>query len=145
MAKFLISKPGDVDVAMNRVISTIARKFEEVNSESARIMQEAGEIILEEAIDLTPKETNALRESGRVFVGTKADNVVTVIVGFGGNVRVTPTANAKDGIVDYAIIVHEDMETSHPVGQAKFLEEGTKRSLDRVKAFIEKEYKRLFT
>lgn len=52
-----------------------------------------------------------LRASGRVLPPRWEGNEVRVDLAYGG------------GPVDYALVVHEDLEAHHPVGQAKYLEQ----------------------
>ncbi len=77
---------------------------------TAALIREANEV-LADAIVLTPVDTSALRQSGKVVV--KRWDLVAVE--FGG------------GSVTYARVVHEDLDAKHPVGQAKYLETATLR------------------
>lgn len=73
--------------------------------------------ILRAAIPLTPIDTGALRRSGAVYPVRAQGTRFSAVVGFGNeNVR-------------YALRQHEDTSLRHPRGgQAKFLEEGTRRA-----------------
>lgn len=69
------------------------------------------EIEMTESKRRTPVDTGALRSTGFVKPPYfSSDHNITVVLGFGG-----PAA-------PYALIVHEDMEAFHKVGQAKYLE-----------------------
>ncbi len=57
-----------------------------------------------------PVDTGALRDSGFVDKPEFDGNKLSVKFGYGG------------GDVDYAIVVHEDLQAIHKVGQAKYLE-----------------------
>jgi len=57
-----------------------------------------------------PVDTGTLRASGMVQPPVRVGNQVVVTAGYGG---------AASG---YAIYVHEDLNATHPVGNAKFLE-----------------------
>lgn len=58
----------------------------------------------------TPVDTGTLRASGTVLPARVMGQTVEVIAGFGG-----PAS-------EYAVFVHENLNASHPVGEAKFLE-----------------------
>lgn len=70
---------------------------------------------------LVPVDTTALRSSGYVKEPVRDINMITVELGYGG-----PAAkiNSKTGesTDSYALYVHENLETFHPVGTAKYLE-----------------------
>lgn len=76
---------------------------------AASLFQE-GEIIMAVAKDRTPVRDGYLKESGHVQLPTISSDEISVVLGFGG-----PTA-------PYAVVVHEDLDAHHTVGQAKFLE-----------------------
>lgn len=78
------------------------------NAEAA-LYQEA-EREMTEAKQRTPVDTGTLRDSGHVQQPERDSDGVSVTMGFGGAAE------------EYAIIVHENLEALHPVGQAKFLE-----------------------
>jgi hypothetical protein len=68
------------------------------------------EIEMAEAKQRTPVDTGALRASGVVSLPEFSGRQISVSLNFGG-----PAA-------PYALVVHEDLEAHHPVGQAKYLE-----------------------
>jgi hypothetical protein len=68
----------------------------------------------------------ALRDSGTVTM-TESANRTQAAITFGGISEMYPGVD-----VDYAVIVHEDLEAHHEVGQAKFLES----TLDESAPFI---------
>ena len=72
-----------------------------------RTMQE----VFEESQQLVPTDTGALKESGKIeqYV-PEAGSKPAVAITYGND------------LVDYALIVHEDLQAHHNVGQAKFLE-----------------------
>lgn len=75
----------------------------------AALYQEAL-IETKESARRTPVDTGALRASHETAPPVYAGSNITVTITVGG-----PTA-------PYALIVHEDLNAHHPVGQAKFLE-----------------------
>lgn len=93
---------------MNRRILNILRATAEETEQAA--VRVAEKKILAPAIEYCPIDTGALRESGKVGQPERVGYEVHVPVTFGGD------------SVDYAAVVHEDLEVHHPVGQAKFLE-----------------------
>lgn len=75
----------------------------------AALYQEA-EVEMTESKRRVPVDTGTLRASGHVQQSEMAADGVSVTMGYGGPA------------VDYALIVHEDLEAHHAVGEAKFLE-----------------------
>lgn len=78
---------------------------------AAGVLRQEAELLMTQAKGLTPVDTGALRASGHVQPPEETATGVAVTLGFGGPV------------VEYAVYVHEDLAASHPVGQAKFLEQ----------------------
>ncbi len=92
----------------------VARNLERVlvhlsNQAGAALMQVAEEE-MGESKQRTPVDTGALRDSGFVEPPVFDPTGVSVRLGFGGPA------------IDYAVAVHENLESHHDVGQAKFLE-----------------------
>ncbi len=75
-----------------------------------RALREEAEIEMTEAKRRTPVDTGALRASGHVEEPQVNGADVSVMLGFGG------------AAAPYALVVHDNIEAFHPVGQAKFLE-----------------------
>ena len=77
-----------------------------------------GAAIFEESQDEVPVDTNALRTSGQLLFPKVERNNVVVEISYGG------------AAVDYAMIVHEDLETQRRNGKkAKYLEDPARRRL----------------
>lgn len=76
----------------------------------AALYQEAELIMGRAKREFVPVDTGALRASGHVQRPEDTSNGYRVVMGFGG-----PSA-------PYALKVHEDLETPHRVGSAKYLE-----------------------
>lgn len=95
-------------------VARLKQSFEALSEDALEAAKEAGDLILQTALPLTPMDTGALRDSGRVTVEGTAKNI-TVKVTFG-----------DDAEVPYAAIVHEDMERPQnyttPGTGAKYLE-----------------------
>lgn len=85
---------------------------------AAALSQEA-EAIMTEAKERTPVETGALRASGHVVPPVLEGGEATIVLAFGGDGAVNEHGVPVDS---YAVVVHEDLEAHHPVGEAKFLE-----------------------
>jgi len=106
-----------------------------VNRDMRRIMQLSSEIILERTLPWVPFEFGGLRQSGRAFAG-RTDRGWAAFVTFGGDTApVDPTPNAPQGIVDYAIFVHEL--------QVPFLEIGGREAESEVDALVIGELRKL--
>lgn len=89
---------------VNRALQLLAERGERAAGQALR---EEAEIEMTEAKRRTPVDTGTLRSSGKV-TGPDAD--LAVKLEFGGAAE------------EYAIEVHENLETFHKTGQAKFLE-----------------------
>ena len=97
-----------------------------VPSLAAGLYQEA-EGTMTVAKTLTPMATGNLRASGHVAPPAIEGSVVTVAMGFGGPAGTGNQGATNTEDVGYAVYVHENMESHHPVGQAKFLETAAKQ------------------
>ena len=75
---------------------------------AAAVYQEAS-IEMTESKQRVPVDTGTLRASGRVSEPEVTADRVKVLLSFGGAAE------------EYALIVHEDLEAFHVVGQAKYL------------------------
>ncbi len=97
-------------LGMNEVIGRLQRIHDGLPDEMANALREEAKIELREAIRRTPRDTGALRKSGKISEVKKSERTCSINISFGGEQA------------PYAIYVHEDLEAYHPVGQAKFLE-----------------------
>ena len=96
---------------LTRLRATIERKVGRlVKDPAGRALRSVGEVWMTEAKKRTPVDTGVLRSSGHVRGPEKVGTSWQVTLVFGG-----PAAS-------YAAIVHENLSTRHPVGQAKYLE-----------------------
>lgn len=84
--------------------------------EVARALYAEAEIEMTEAKRRTPVDTGALRASGTVQPPNAQGARIAVTMGFGG------------AAAPYAVVVHENLEAFHRVGQAKFLESTLRES-----------------
>jgi hypothetical protein len=95
----------------------ISVRMKRMRGESTDNLERFAEYILEQAKNLCPIKSGALRNSGQVQRDANPNwyaeghyHQRAVHITFG------------DDTVDYAIPVHERLDVRHPVGQAKFLE-----------------------
>jgi len=96
---------------LGAVLQSLGTLHKEIQGAHAAELYQSAEIVMTAAKELTPVDTGALRASGHVQEPKIEGGTVSVELGFGG-----PS-------VDYAEIVHEDLNANHAVGQAKFLEQ----------------------
>lgn len=76
-------------------------------------MHDEAKIEMTESQRRVPVLTGDLKASGKVSEPKQEGRNVFVALSYGG-----PDSPAQD----YAVVVHEDLEAFHPVGQAKYLE-----------------------
>lgn len=100
--------------AMQATLKRAASRFPD---EVAQAMVAEAKIELQEAKRRTPVDTGALQASGEISSVQRNGRSIEVDITFGNS------------DVDYAVIVHEDLEANHPNGgQAKYLESVLKES-----------------
>lgn len=85
-----------------------------VHAAAEAALDAAAQLIFDESQRLVPVDTGALKASGQV---TRDGLTATIAYGQQDN-----AGRGSRDTADYAPIVHERMDTHHPVGQAKFLE-----------------------
>ena len=123
-----ISKAGDVQGLAKAIVLRIDRVRTLILNASEKAAIESNGIILSNTIPEVPRDTGALRASGknqieRLDRGFSSQQSVSGFVAFGGQTPVTGR-NSPGGIVDYADYVHEDLVRSYTVGGPKYLEKG---------------------
>lgn len=124
-------RPGSRSI--NSILSDYKAMVAAINANVASIMQEAADLTLEKIIPYVPVQYGGLLESGRADV-QEGPKGIAAVVSFGGeDAPVTPTPNAPSGVVDYAVLVNEDMERS---SSPKFMERGTADAIPEVNALI---------
>ena len=80
-----------------------------------------GQEIIKESLPLVPVDTGALRGSSYCDEPKREGTHVTVELGYGGVAsKINPKSGEPSGV--YALIVHENLEAHHEVGQAKYLQ-----------------------
>lgn len=93
-----------------------AQRFPRATREALR---EEMEIERKEIVNRTPKDTGALRESIQVLQPAREKGSYSASVIAGGD-NINPKTNKPTS--SYAVIVHEDPDAYHPVGQWKYIE-----------------------
>lgn len=100
---------------MDKLVAKLRDMGTHLTQEMAQAIKSEAEIEMTEAMKRTPVKRGWLRASGRVTGPASPGQGYEVRISFGG-----PTPNGE--MVDYAVAVHENMDSLHPVGQAKYLE-----------------------
>lgn len=95
---------------VDTVRAKLERLAKQIPNEVAQALYAEAQIEAAESRRRTPVDTGDLRRSHHV---TKPD--------LGGR-RISVSIEVGGPAAPYAILVHEDLEAFHPVGQAKFLE-----------------------
>jgi len=123
-------------IPMQKAVSGMRKAYKDfteiVEFKAFDAMPDIGQLVLDNTLPITPRDTGALRNSGRFTVDRKPNKEAIVAISFGGrNYRVPPTRNAPKGYVDYAIIVHENLDNvaAFNQGEEQFLLKGGNKSL----------------
>lgn len=93
-------------MSLEQIAMNLSKKIKEIEGATVTGLYKAGLMIEREAIERTPKATGNLRNSFKTIRHEK-------------DVEIKNTAN-------YSLVVHEDLQAKHPVGEAKFLENAIK-------------------
>ena len=101
----------ELDVkGLDKVMRNLERLAQQIPNEVGRALYEEAQIEKLESMRRTPVDTGALRASHEVSHPVINGRDIEVTISVGG-------VSAP-----YAVIVHENLDAFHPVGQAKFLE-----------------------
>jgi len=129
----LITDKASGEQAITAVMSGLTSFFEDVDELCKDVVLRAAMMVIEESNKLVPRDTQALAESWYAGVVETQRGGYKAIAAYGGDTRTGPTSNAPNGVVTYAVQVHEDLEVNHPNGgQAKFLEDGAAAAKPRI-------------
>jgi len=111
-------------------VSQMAGKLRSLSSQFpdavAKAIYQEAQIEMTESKRRVPVDTGVLRASGFVQDPEKSGGNISVTLAYGGAAS------------EYAVIVHEDLEAFHPIGQAKYLESVLKESAKYMAARIAK-------
>lgn len=88
----------------------MARVHDKFPQKVERALRQQAEVELTESKRRVPVDTGTLRASGQVVGPEREGRKFYVEITYGGQAE------------DYAVIVHEDLDAFHKVGQAKYLE-----------------------
>lgn len=108
---------------MAALVRSAASKFP---SAVEKALYQEAQIEMTESKRRCPVDTGTLLASGFVQQPVRAGSNISVTLGYGGEAS------------SYAVIVHEDLEAFHKVGQAKYLESVLKESASHMAARIAK-------
>jgi hypothetical protein len=92
----------------NTITPTLDRLVRAMPEMGKQVLREEAELTITDAKRQTPVDTGALRSSG--FADSVNDDGMAAVMQFGNS------------SVDYALVVHEDLDARHPSGNAKYLE-----------------------
>lgn len=106
------------------MVARLQRIIDKLPDVVAQALYQEAQIEMTEAKRRVPVDTGVLRASGHVLQPTRQGRMIECVLAFGGAAE------------KYAVIVHEDLEAFHPVGQAKYLESVLKESVPYMKGRI---------
>jgi hypothetical protein len=95
---------------LNETLQKLSKLGDRANFELSKALFQEAEKVMAVSKEYVPVDTGALRSSGHVQQPSVNGNVAEVTMSYGG-----PS-------VDYAVIVHEDLNAHHPHGVSKYLE-----------------------
>ena len=111
-------------VTLDVNFSKFHKKCEATISKVARstyaATEEACEDIMKESLRQVPRDTETLANSAFYDIRKAKDYGYEAVLGYGGS-AINPKTEVP--VMDYAVVVHEDLEAVHPIGKAKFLED----------------------
>lgn len=109
-----------IDVNFSKFHKKCEATISKVARSTYAATEEACEDIMKESLRQVPRDTETLANSAFYNIQKAKDYGYEAILGYGGS-----AINPKTGVpvMDYAVVVHEDLEAHHPIGKAKFLED----------------------
>lgn len=119
--------------------ATLNRQKIRIKKEASKICLAEAEAIMAESALEVPRDTGALADSA--FISQGSDGNVTF--GYGAlNTQINPKTGKPTN--EYMVTVHEDLNTYHPVGKAKFLEDPVNRRKEPLLRNFIKKLRRAF-
>ena len=108
-----------MDVNFNKFHKKCEAAISKVAQSTKKATIAACEEIMFESLKQVPRDTETLASSAFYGIKHAPDYGFEATLGYGGT-----AINPKTGVpvMDYAVVVHEDLDAFHPVGKAKFLE-----------------------
>lgn len=110
-------------MSQEQILNNLKAYQERLIKQANIFIKQEAELIMTDSKEQCPVDTGALRSSGYVDGDvTVTGSNVSIKLGYGG---VATQVNSKTGepTTSYALQVHENLESHHPVGKAKFLED----------------------
>ena len=97
----------------------------------AKALTDEARFIMRESFYEVPYDTGSLRNSGFVDPPTISSRNISIKLGYGGPaVKVNPKSGQLTTV--YAVEVHENMNTAHKIGKAKFLYDPIMRNAEKL-------------
>ena len=112
-------------IGVDKVLANLNKQVRKIKGRTAAGMRTALLLVKARSIVKTPIKTGNLRQSHFSNV-TRQNGKITGIVG---------------ATASYALFVHENLESKHVVGQAKFLEDAIKESRNEILFILKKSVK----
>jgi len=141
--KIRIKDAADGEQGIKAIMEGLNSFFRDVDDITEELAVKAARLVITEADVLVPRDTNALAESWDARAVPLSRGGWKGVASYGGPTRTGPTRNAPEGIVDYAVIVHEDLSVEHVIGEAKYLEKGAEAAKPEIDALFKNELKKL--
>jgi hypothetical protein len=110
-----------------RKLGTVARDVA-----AASLYRTGEKIMTRSKEEFVPVDFGTLRSSGHVVPGDSNSKDVEVILGFGGPAGVGNQGSTNKKRVGYAVVVHENPNARHTVGQWKYLETPVKEAISEL-------------
>ena len=105
-----------------------------MNHRVAKALQKAGGEIIRVSVQNTPLKTGELRKRSFNEGPLLKGDTYTQVVGYEKY-----GADWEKGGTAYAVPVHENLESFHPVGEAKFLEKAIDQTASKLGKYLQKE------
>ncbi len=127
---------SDTIRSMEAVTENFDKFVANIQELSEEIADKAGKEIIRHTTPLVPFQWGGLRQSGRSMVDKTPKGYRARVTYGGSEAPVDPTPNAPTGIVDYAVVVHEDLNKVYKEGEAKYLEKGARLAVPSIENII---------
>jgi hypothetical protein len=118
-------------VGLDNVLAALAGLGPGIESIVGAAIQKEAEYELTLTQEQVPVRTSQLKYSGRVEPADEG-TVIASVIAYGGPAGSGGPDQTVD--VDYAVIVHEDLETPHRIGKAKYVEDPVREEMSSGRA-----------
>lgn len=126
---------GMLLIGEEMLLSRLSVEEREMNKKVAKAMQKAGGEIVRNSVQRTPLATGELRKRSFNEGPLKAGKSYTQVVGY------EKFADNWDKDNAYAVPVHENLESHHPVGESQFLQKALNDVGPKLANYISKQVK----